>query len=243
MRALVIVSYRDFGYSFRSVHQARNICSAASPPSGRAALAGSGDVSGSRGGSRCGSTRRPCPQAHRSSARGGGRTGRGSSLARLAAGRIFPSTLAYSTALLTSETATRVGIAPQASCTSASSRHSRSWPPATSAWLPSEPLTWTSCRACCTRSACWRSRARTTRPRSPPGCPPARRRPSRSARWRCPARPVRSSAPRRDRRRRRATTARSSFSPWPAMPTANRPDLGRKRARPPSRPPRSWPAS
>jgi hypothetical protein len=35
------------------------------------------------------------------------------------AGRIFPSTLAYSTALLTSETATRVGIAPQASCTSA----------------------------------------------------------------------------------------------------------------------------
>ena len=35
------------------------------------------------------------------------------------AGRIFPSTLAYSTTLLTAETASRVGIAPQSSCASA----------------------------------------------------------------------------------------------------------------------------
>ena len=204
-RNWVIVSYRDFGYSFRSVHQARNICSAASPPSGRAALAGQAAMCCSRGGSLCGSTRRPCPQAHRSSARGGGRTGRGSSLARWPAWaaravaarwrdwpgparavaarwrdwpacRIFPSMLAYSTALLTSETATRVGIAPQASCTSALE-------PAL-AQLAARDQCMAALRAtyvdqlqgaCCTRSACWRSRARTTRPRSPPGCPPARR--------------------------------------------------------------------
>ncbi len=35
------------------------------------------------------------------------------------AGRIFPATLSYSTSLLTTETASRVGIAPQASCTEA----------------------------------------------------------------------------------------------------------------------------
>jgi len=35
------------------------------------------------------------------------------------AGRIFPATLSYSTTLLTTETASRVGIAPQTSCTNA----------------------------------------------------------------------------------------------------------------------------
>ena len=35
------------------------------------------------------------------------------------AGRIFPATLSYSTSLLTTETASRVGIAPQASCDNA----------------------------------------------------------------------------------------------------------------------------
>jgi hypothetical protein len=35
------------------------------------------------------------------------------------AGRIFPSTLTYATSLLTNETASRVGIAPQSSCASA----------------------------------------------------------------------------------------------------------------------------
>jgi hypothetical protein len=34
-------------------------------------------------------------------------------------GRIFPATLSYSTSLLTTETASRVGVAPQASCSSA----------------------------------------------------------------------------------------------------------------------------
>jgi hypothetical protein len=35
------------------------------------------------------------------------------------AGRIFPATLSYSTSLLTTETASRIGVAPQASCSSA----------------------------------------------------------------------------------------------------------------------------
>lgn len=35
------------------------------------------------------------------------------------AGRIFPATLSYSTSLLTTETASRIGVAPQATCSSA----------------------------------------------------------------------------------------------------------------------------